>query len=194
MKVYHGSNSVFERFDVKHARVVNDLYGGGIAYFTDASDIAMGYARSMQRKKGGKKVLYTVDLHLHKVFDIDHEFTGKELTKFLTKGKEDEFARGAGLLKVGVDTHDVVARLRSGDLSLTGEQVFKGLSRGGVNSAYAREKIASLGYDGLRYNGGLMGGARHNVYLAYKLESISIEDKTISESLTFCEFIKRDKE
>lgn len=38
MKVYHGSNILFKKFDQNKARLVNNFYGGGLAYFTDDQD------------------------------------------------------------------------------------------------------------------------------------------------------------
>ena len=192
MRAYHGSNAVFDKFDMKAARVVNDLFGGGIAYFTDDETIAASYARSMQRKKGGQKVIYEVELQLNDLFDVDHQFTGEMLKKFLTPSKEQDFARGAGLLPYGADPHTVTAQLKSGSLKLTGKQVFNGLSKGGVNSALARDKLTQMGFDGLRYNGGdMMGGHKHNVYLVYHPNSITILNKHIKESasLSFAGFI-----
>jgi hypothetical protein len=67
--------------------------------------------------------------------------------------------------------------LKSGDLSLTGDEVFKGLSRGMVNTAKARQKLIDLGYDGLRYNGGknMQMATEHDVYLAYDAGDIQIK-------------------
>lgn len=176
---YHGSNSKFSQFDQGKARIVNDFYGGGVAYFTTDQKVAITYANSMFKSKGGGKYVYKVVLNFKKTFDVDHNFTGKELTKFFDSKDAEDFARGAGLLKAGADRFVVVGNLRSGDMELTGDQVFKGLSRGMVNTAKARAKLSSLGYDSLRYNGGLnmQQAIRHDVYLAYDANDIKI-DKT----------------
>ena len=80
-------------------------------------------------------------------------------------------------MKAGVDKYSVMAKLKSGNLELTGEEVFKGLSRGMVNTAKARQKLISLGYDGLRYNGGvnMNMATKHDVYLAYNANDIRIK-------------------
>lgn len=61
-------------------------------------------------------------------------------------------------------------------MKLTGDEVFKGLSKGMNTTAKAREHLISKGYDGLRYNGGVnMGMAKkHNVYLVYDANDIKI--------------------
>lgn len=177
MIAYHGSNALFKKFEQSKARILNDFYGGGIAYFTGNKNVAATYAGAMKRKYGGEKYIYEVDLHLSKVFDVDHKFTGKELTQFFDDKEADDFARGAGLLKAGVDKYSVMAKLKGGNLELTGEEVFKGLSRGMVNTAKARQKLISLGYDGLRYNGGvnMNMATKHDVYLAYNADDVRIK-------------------
>lgn len=176
MKAYHGSNSIFSKFDQGKARIVNDFYGGGVAYFTSDIQVAQSYARTMFRSKGGDMIVYECELNLSKIFDVDDTFTGTNLTMFYDKKSMEDFARGAGLLKAGVDKYNVLARLEGGHMELTGEQVFRGLSKGMVNTAAARHKLMQLGYDGLRYNGGLnMNMARkHSVYLVYRASDIRI--------------------
>lgn len=175
---YHGTNARFKEFDQRHARIVNDFYGGGIAYFTSDTGVAINYAKSMVRtKKFGEPYVYKCTLTLHKTFDVDHKFTGKELTQFFTKETVEEFARGASLLKLNSDKYAVISKLLSGDMTLTGEEVFKGLSRGMVNTAKTRQKLIDLGYDSLRYNGGVNMdmATKHDVYLVYKASDIKID-------------------
>ena len=175
LTLWHGSNSRFDKFDQNKARIANDFYGGGVAYFTDDKDIAKQYARGMS-KKTGAPVIYQTEVGFGQLFDVNHSFTGKELKAIIPDGKEEEFARGAGLLHAGVDKYLVLARLY--DMHLTGDQVFKGLSRGMVNTAAARKRLIELGYDGLRYNGGInMGGKPHNVFLAYNASQIAIRKR-----------------
>jgi len=180
MTAYHGSNAMFKKFEQTKARILNDYYGGGVAYFTANMEVAKTYAGAMKRKYGGEKYVYEVELSFEKMFDVDHVFKGKELTQFFDDKDADDFARGSGLLKAGVDKYSVMAKLKSGNIELTGEQVFKGLSRGMVNTAKARQKLISLGFDGLRYNGGVnMGMAtKHDVYLAYNADDIRIKKIT----------------
>lgn len=176
MKVYHGSNSIFKKFDQKKSRIINDFYGGGIAYFTDNLDVAKTYARSMS-KKSGEPIIYEVDLNFRKLFDVDDTFKDKELLKILEHDDIEQFARGAGLLKFGGESKfTVLGRLREGKINLSGDQVFRGLSRGMNQTARARQILIDSGFDGLRYNGGLnMGMAtKHSVYLAYKESNIKI--------------------
>ena len=173
--VYHGSNSKFDKFDQKKARIPNDFYGGGIAYFTDNLKVGIQYAKGMSTKNGEPRV-YTVKLSLKKMFDVDDTFTGKNLIQILPKDVEG-FARGARLLKYGVDKFKVLSDLQSGSLTLSGDEVWGGLSSGQVNTANAREYLMAKGYDGLRYNGGDNMGmkVKHNVYLAYYPKSIQIQ-------------------
>lgn len=169
--VYHGSNARFDEFSQDKARIVNDFWGGGVAYFTDKTQLAKEYAKGMVKRYKGRPFVYKVTLELNKMFDVDDTFTGKELTQFIDD--PDKFARGAGLMKLDVDKYLLIAQLQKGAIELTGEQVFKGLSTGMVNTAETRKKLMSLGYDGLRYNGGdNMGMKRHNVYLIYNVSSI----------------------
>jgi hypothetical protein len=176
--VYHGSNSYFKKFDQNKSRIVNDFYGGGVAYFTDNLEVAKTYARAMFRAKGGGKYIYKVTLTLQNLFDVDDEFTKNELTKFFNKESVEEFARGAGLLKFGEDRYAVISKLLSGNMVLTGDQIFKGLSRGMNQTAKARQILIGLGYDGLRHNGGvnMNMATKHNVYLAYNADSIVIQN------------------
>lgn len=177
LTVYHGSNSIFSKFDQGKARIMNDFYGGGVAYFTDSVSVAKSYARTMS-KKSGQPIVYQVKLSLRKLFDVDSNFTGKELLKFYDDSTVENFARGAGLIKLGSDKYTIIGKLKVGDFNLTGDQVFKGLSRGMVNTAKTRDKLIELGYDGLRYNGGrnMDMAVQHNVYLAYRAGSIKIEN------------------
>jgi hypothetical protein len=177
LNVYHGTNNLFKQFDQRKSRIVNDFYGGGVAYFTDNKDVAWTYAKSMVKSKGGEQYLYYCDLFLNNLFDVDDQFIGTKLTKIVAAhGNTEEFALGAKVLKFGMDKYTTINRLSEGRTKLNGEQVFKGLSRGMVNTKKAREILISLGYDGLRYNGGVnMGMAtKHNVYLVYDAKNIII--------------------
>lgn len=179
VKAYHGTNSRFSQFEQSKARIVNDFYGGGVAYFTDTMDIAKTYAGFMFRKFGGERYVYEVELQLDKVFDVDETYTGDEL-KRLVGTEYDSFARGAGLLSLGAERYAVQSALKEGKLKLTGEQVFRGLSNGMQNTARAREVLKKCGYDGLRHNGGVnMGGRLHNVYLTYDARAIKIKNRYI---------------
>ena len=178
---YHGSGHLFDKFDQKLARIRDDHYGGGVGYFTDDHDVGNQYARTMARTKGtGTPYVYHTNLNMNNVFDVDHKFSGDKLTNLLPSDprKHEDFARGAGLLRMGgEDKYSVLSKLARGNLTLTGDQVFKGLSQGGVNTARARDHLISRGYDGIRYNGGLMipGAKPHNVYMPYKADSITIK-------------------
>ena len=177
--VYHGTGRRFNKFDQRQARIPNDHMGGGVAYFTDNLDVGKTYAKSMARtQKTDTPYIYHTTLNMNNVFDVDHEFTGEKLKNILPDDprEHEDFARGASLLKMGDDKYSVLNKLRNGDMNLTGAQVFRGLSRGNVNTAKARDHLISKGYDGIRYNGGEnMGMAtRHNVYMPYNADSISI--------------------
>jgi len=176
---YHGSNGRFNKFDQSKSRIENDLYGGGVAYFTDSVDIAKSYAAYMARRNGGDKVIYKVILKMNKIFDVDKLYRGSELLQMIGNNFE-QFARAAKLLRLGVDKLQLLSRLKSGEMALSGDQVFKGMSNGMINTKVARERLVKLGFDGLRYNGGVqMGGSRHNVYLAYNASQIDITDRMI---------------
>jgi hypothetical protein len=169
--VYHGTNARFDKFDQRKSRIVNDNYGGGVAYFTDGLSLAITYAKNMAKKQGGDPLVYTVELKLSKLFDVDHEFTGKELVDILPSDVND-FARGAGLLRLGSDEYKIISNLKSGNMTLTGEQVYRGLSKGNTQTSKAREHIIQKGYDGLRYN--MPVTPKQSVYLAYDAKDIKI--------------------
>lgn len=176
MKLYHGTNKLFTKFDQSKARIVNDFYGGGTAYFTDDIGVAETYAKSMS-KRGGDPIIYTCEIDFRKVFDVDASFTGKELIDFLPASVES-FARHAKLLKFGSDRFTVVNRLKKGEMTLSGDELFRGLSDGMIQTAKARNALISKGYDGLRYNGGVnMAAKKHNVYIAYDVNKIKILDR-----------------
>lgn len=177
--VYHGSGQKFNKFDQKQSRVLNDNMGGGTAYFTNDLVVASTYAKSMAKsQKTNTPYVYHTTLNMQNVFDVDHEFTGEKLKHVLPNDPKDheDFARSSGLLKFGDDKHTVLNNLRSGKANLTGEQVFKGLSKGNVNTAKAREHLESKGFDGIRYNGGVgvENAIKHSVYIPYKPGSIKI--------------------
>lgn len=184
--VYHGTNVKFDHFDQSKARIPNDLWGGGIAYGTDSLTVAEGYANSMFNKKGGQKIILELELTLNHIFDVDHIFTGQQITQFLHNTKPEDFARGARLLHAGADRYAVLAKVESGNIQLKGSEVFYGLSGGGIHTARAREELKRLGYDGLRYNGGLMGithnQEHHNVYLVYYAKDVKIVNAKVMDT------------
>lgn len=181
IKAYHGSSALFDRFEQSKSRVVNDFYGGGVAYFTTDRAIALKYAKNMAKVRGSDtRVIYDCSLNLRKTFDVNKSYSGDELKALIRKGELEPFARSAGLLKYGSDREQVLIDLEKGIMSLTGEQVFRGLSNGMVNTSKTRERLKSTGYDSLRYNGGLnMSDVRHDVYIVYNSNLIRIEDVSI---------------
>lgn len=182
LEVFHGTCSFFDRFEQTNSRVVNDFYGGGVAYFTDDRNIAKKYASSMSKVKNvNSRIVYTVKLSLKRTFDVDKVFTGKELLGFYKPSESEKFARDAGLLKFGVDKFQVIADLKTGNIKLRGDEIFRGLSLGMIKTKNAREKLISLGFDSLRYNGNQnkLSEKNHNVYLVYNSNDITITDRTL---------------
>jgi hypothetical protein len=180
---YHGTNQRFDRFERNKARLVNDYFGGGAAYCTDSMQLAKSYARSMQLKYGGEKIVYKVSATIHKLFDVDHFYTGKELLALLLGTNTEQFARYCGLLNLGSDKYKVLASLKDGSAELTGNQIFKGLSGGMIHTARARDKLEKNKYDSLRYNmaigqTGTSGNSNH-VYIIYSANNIRITNKYI---------------
>ena len=169
--VYHGTNARFDKFDQRKSRIVNDNYGGGVAYFTDGLNLAITYAKNMAKKQGGDAIIYSAELKLSKVFDVDHDFTGKELVDILPTDVK-EFARGAGLLGLNTDEYKVMSDLKAGKTKLSGEQVYRGLSKGNTQTSKARDHLIEKGYDGLKYNMPIT--PKQSVYLAYEAKDIKI--------------------
>ena len=180
---YHGSGRLFKKFEQKHARLPNDHMGGGVGYFTDNHDVSKTYAKSMARHaKTDTPYIYHTKLKMNTVFDVDHEFHGDKLKHVLPDNPEhhEQFARSAGLLHPGGDKYTTMSDLKAGKIKLSGKQVFFGLSRGGINTASARDHLIKKGYDGIRYNGGenMNMATRHNVYMPYNSDAIKIHKVT----------------
>jgi len=174
---YHGSGRLFKTFEQRYARILNDYMGGGIAYFTTDLDVAKTYAKSMAKTQGtGTEYIYTVLLTMKNVFDVNSEFSGTDLVSMLPTDLE-QFARGAGILKYGVDRVKTLMDLKAGKISMSGERLFKGLSQGGVNTAKARDVLIAKGFDALRYNGGanMNMTTRHDVFIPYDASDIAIQ-------------------
>lgn len=172
---YHGSNQIFSEFESKYARIINDFYGGGIAYFSDNKEKAIGFAKSMAKKEG-QPIVYTAELEFKHLFDVDETFTGEDLTVLLPDDL-DKFARGAGLVTAGMDKFSIYSKLETGSITLTADQIWRGLSSGQNQTAEAREWLKAKGYDGLRYNSiKREGNLSYSVYLAYYPSSITIVD------------------
>jgi len=195
MKLYHGSPLDFDHFRQELSRSPNDYYGGGLAYLTTSFDVAVTYAKAgMKRQTGAglEPTVYTIDANFKKTFDVDMEITGDDLVDFIPSQKVDEFARGAGLIKFSDSPYEVKAKLTSGRLKISGDQIFKGLDKALGGSAKARDYLIKMGYDSLRYNGGanMSMATRHDVYIAYKASTLRIVDKTPLET-TFKNIMKR---
>lgn len=176
--VYHGTNVLFHQFDQNKARnPFSDYYGGGIAYFTDNKDIAKSYARSNAKKFGGKPYVYEVEISIDKIFDVDSEYTGTELTKFFNAKTLKDFAIGTKLARLGgEDLYVVMGKLEDGKYKLNGDIIFKALSNGMNATTRARETLKKLHYNCLRYNGGIQSqGMHHNVYCMYNAHDIKIK-------------------
>lgn len=195
--VYHGSNKKFDKFSEKAKRIANDFYGGGIAYTTTDKNVALTYSRAMTYRYGGEEYLYEIQLDLKNLFDVDTVFTGDELKEFLKYIKPEDFARSAGLLGPSEDKYSVLSKLSAGNLSLTGKQVFKGLSKGLVDSSGAESILKRMGYDSLRYNGGdNMGTGKHDVYIPYYENQIKIrkvfkvQRKAVNEDIGHLSFAR----
>lgn len=175
---YHGSGHKFTEFSQIHAKIPNDFYGGGIGYFTDSHPIATTYAIASSKVTRTPHVYHT-ELKMNHVFDVDHKFSGKKLTNLLPKDTR-EFAKSVGLLNASNmdNENSILGSLERGDTELTGHQLFWGLSKGGTKTSQARDRLIKHGgYDGLRYNGGvnMKQETRHNVYIPYNANSISIK-------------------
>jgi hypothetical protein len=177
LKVWHGSNATFDKFEQSKSRIVNDFFGGGVAYFTDNKEVAIQYAKGMS-KKSGSPTIYECQISLSNYFDVDTIFSGETLVKFVNFVGAEQFARNAGLLKYGENAIRTIRKLKSGEIELNGEQVFKGMSAT-ISTARARETLISFGYDGLRYNGGvnMQMQKKHDVYLPYDVSSIKMLGK-----------------
>ena len=179
--VYHGTNARFDKFDQKKSRIVNDNYGGGVAYFTDALGLSITYAKSMAKKLGGDPIIYSVELKLKKLFDVDDVFADTYLVNILPKDV-NSFARSAGLLSLNSNEFKVLADLKNGNMKLTGEQVYRGLSKGNTQTAKARQHLIEKGYDGLRYN--LPTTPKQSVYLVYNAKDIKIIKRQVVKKKT----------
>jgi hypothetical protein len=186
LRLFHGTNKNFNRFDQSLARMTQDYYGGGVCYLTDTYDVAVTYARAMTKKYLGQPIVYEVVANFKNIFDVDNVYTGKDLIKLIPADIEG-FARGARLISFGSDKYTIISNIHAGTEHLTGEQIFLGLSRGMVQTAKARDSIKRVGYDALRYNGGRMtgGAGLHNVYIAYKANDLKIQKKIMIDETKY---------
>lgn len=173
LHLYHGTGHLFRKFDPGKARTRNDYYGGGAAYLTDNPVVASGYANA-GRRKTGNGYIYKVKTDLKNVFDTTKMHPGESVAKMLPDDVES-FARSAGLLKYGTNKHQVIANLKAGKTPMSGDDIFKGLSRDGQTHK-AREHLKKLGFDGLKHVGGMIAkGRKHNVYIPYSSDDIKID-------------------
>lgn len=175
-KLYHGTGSMFDRFDQNKARLANDYYGGGVGYFTDSKDGAKNYAKAMSKKTGTPYIM-EVTLEITKLFDVDDEFTGRKFLDFIRGYNVEQFARDAGLLNYGVDKFLMLGDIKKGTLKIDGDKIFRGISNKMMNTSKAKKIIHHLGYDALKYNAGQLIGSSGNkqeVYIAYDANKITI--------------------
>ena len=147
--LYHGTNAKFNHFDLNKVKIKNDNYGGPV-YLADDFNVAKNYAKAAA-KSGGDRIVMELGLRTAKLFYTRHVFTHKELTQFYKASDVEDFARGSGLLSLGADKYAVIQSLEDGTAFISGDAVFKGLSRGNVNTLKARKKLQQLGYDALCY-------------------------------------------
>lgn len=171
MILFHGTNTIFKKFDASRARLQNDNYGGGVAYFTTNKNLAITYAKSMSRR-GGEPIIYTVKGDFRKTFDTEKLFNGKDVLKFIKEIKVEDFARGAKLMVYGADKYTIINNLKSGITGLSGKQIFDGLSNGNTNTLNARKILIKLGYDSIYYK---TPDRINDVYITYRDDNVKIE-------------------
>lgn len=176
LTLYHGSGSLFDKFEQHKARIPNDLWGGGVLYGTDNIEIAKLYASAMSKKTPThEKFLYTIGVKINHLFDVEAMFTGTILVKFVNSVGVENFARGAKLLSYGADKYKIFGDLKLGNKNLTGAQVFHGITQGMLNTSRGRIILKKMEFDTLRYNGGMISGAKkYSVYLPYYAANVKI--------------------
>lgn len=176
IKAYHGTAIKFDSFDGGKARVSNDYYGGGFAYFTSNKTVAVGYAKSaMIRLKSNTPYVIEVELNFKRLFDAtDNQIDVSQLKDIVDSlgNKLESFARGAGLLNFGTSIPLVLSDLKAYKAKMTGAQFFAGLSRAYGSMENARKFLQLRDYDGLKHTGGQvtrdkMGTPDHIVYIVY---------------------------
>lgn len=175
--LYHGTSGQFTKFSQASARSANDLWGGGVGYFTDDEGIAQSYARAANKRTKKGETVMKVKLSVSNPFDTTKEYSGKETLEYFNKSgmKAEDFLRFAGKMNLGADKFVLAAKLKSGELGMTGAEIFKGLSRNQMAGSAARDLLIKMGHDSLLYSGGdNMGGKKHNVYIAYDPNKITI--------------------
>ncbi len=168
--VYHGTPAQFEKFAINKAKPA--LYGKGF-YFTDAEDIAVGYAR-------GKGVVKEVYLDIQKPFVINKVYTKEEVGNFLTRFRDTVEQMGGYKDKTHENfaiVYPKTARLLKNPQTVDGETLFHVISEEGTYMGERTSQTAlalqDMGYDGISYTGGLMsGGKKHNVWIAFREDQI----------------------
>lgn len=171
---YHGTDILFDKFSKDFAKIRNDNYGGGVAYFTDKQSIAITYAISQAKKTNRTPLIYVTELRFNKLFDCDSILTGERLIKILPSDLEG-FAKGARLLNSTTNKYEIISKLKDGILSIYGNDFWNGISQGNTKTSDARKYLERNGFDGLKYNSPILHGSTpHAVYLPYVDSCIKI--------------------
>lgn len=177
ISLYHGTSGHFTKFSQASARSANDLWGGGVGYFTDDEGIAQSYARAANKRVKKGETVMKVDLSVSNPFDVTKEYSGQDTLTYFNKSgmKAEDFLRFAGKMGLGADKYVLSAKLKAGELAMTGGEIFKGISKNQMAGAAARDLLIKMGHDSLIYSGGdNMGGKKHKVYIAYDPNKITI--------------------
>lgn len=181
---YHGSGNDFDKFEQSASRSKNDLFGGGVAYFTDNIDVARSYSTNAARRRDSldqTKILYTVRLNLKKAFDTTVKELDSKLVSQLIPDKpseQDHFGRDLKVYKGDVNRHNFIFKIKSGEVKVSGEALWNAISSRGTNTVKGRNTLKSSGFDGLIYEGGhITRQVKHKVVIPYNPSSIKIINK-----------------
>lgn len=161
-KFYHGTQSnltnIAEAEPTSGYSEVN-LYGPGL-YLTDNPNVASGYARTRTRSEGNGKVLFS-EIPGAKLFDLEKPLPANVLAIFNKQAPTigmDDLPRGITGTKAFEEMRDASAaeRISAGDM----QDVF----------AEIADRVAEMGYDGWRHEGGKLVGKKygsHNVAILF---------------------------
>ena len=93
------------------------------------------------------------------------------------------FLSNARLITFGTDRSELISKFKSGELSLKGDNLFRGLSDGMKNTSKVKDILLKMGFDSLKYK-----IDTNVVYISFSDQNIKIEK---IETITTCKGLVR---
>jgi hypothetical protein len=174
LELFHGSTVEINSANQLDSRPIGSMDYGGVVYLTASFNLASRLARS-KRATSGHVYVTSVNVPIERALDLDVQFPALELRKLIRdRHHAEEFARSARIVRYGNPEPDLIDKIADGEIEISGEQAFLGLSRAGSVTSSARTKLSRLGYDAVRYT--YDGGT---VYALFSVSGIRVNDSYI---------------